>query len=184
MTEDRRYKRTEKLIKDTFLRLLAEKNLTQITISEISRLADLGRGTFYLHYSDINDLYESIEKDLMEKLVNVYRSSFPTTEKKNSKKMIDEILAYIESEKRLFSLLVSSDDGRTMYKIRKVFYAEVFKEDSILHPDGDKEYDRNESVFVVSGVIGILEKWITEGFSVPSEKMSKMIQKMIVKING
>ncbi len=182
--EDRRYKRTEKLIKDTFLQLLEEKNLTQITISEISHVADLGRGTFYLHYSDINNLYESIEQDLTEKLLNYFRSCFPTTEEMNSKKMIDGILSYIESEKRLFFILVRSDDGKTMYKIRKLFYAEVFKEDSIIHPKGDKEYDKNESIFVVSGVIGILERWIMDNCSTPIERMSEMIHRMIVKINS
>ncbi len=182
--EDRRYKRTERLIKETFLQLLEEKDLTQITISEISRVADLGRGTFYLHYSDINNLYESIEQDLTERLLNCFRSCFPTTERMNSKKMIDGILSYIKSEKKLFCILVRSDDGKTMYKIRKLFYTEVVKEDSIIHPKGDKEYDKNESIFVVSGVIGILERWIMDNCSTPIEKMSEMIHRMIVKING
>ncbi len=51
--EDRRNKKTEQLIKRVFLKLLKEKSLNKITVAEIARLADLGRGTFYLHYGDV-----------------------------------------------------------------------------------------------------------------------------------
>jgi len=58
--KDRRVLKTERAIRETFLSLLKDTNLNQITVTELSRRTDLGRGTFYLHYRDVYDLYDHI----------------------------------------------------------------------------------------------------------------------------
>ena len=47
---DRRVKYTKKIIKDTFLNLLKEKEISKITVSEICKLSDINRATFYRYY--------------------------------------------------------------------------------------------------------------------------------------
>lgn len=74
---DRRNEKTEQLIKGTFLKLLKEKSLNKITVAEISRLANLGRGTFYLHYDDVYDLYENIERKIIDDLKSIFKSAYP-----------------------------------------------------------------------------------------------------------
>lgn len=66
--KDRRTIKTKRAIRESFLELLKEKEVQQITVSELSRKADLGRGTFYLHYQDVFDLYEQLEKELFDQL--------------------------------------------------------------------------------------------------------------------
>ncbi|OIK22644.1 TetR/AcrR family transcriptional regulator [Bacillus amyloliquefaciens] len=58
---DKRKRRTQKLILDTFFMLLNEKPFDKITVNQISKLADINRGTFYLHYQD---KYELLEKTI------------------------------------------------------------------------------------------------------------------------
>jgi AcrR family transcriptional regulator len=53
--------RIEKMIIDAFMTLYAEKSIEKINIKMITDLAGLNRGTFYLHYLDIYDLFEKIE---------------------------------------------------------------------------------------------------------------------------
>ena len=50
---DRRVKYTKKVIKDTFLSLLEEKDITNISVKELCEVADVNRGTFYRYYEDI-----------------------------------------------------------------------------------------------------------------------------------
>ena len=57
---DRRVNRTKRQIKKALINLLSKKALSRITVSEITELADIGRGTFYTHYQDIYDLYQRI----------------------------------------------------------------------------------------------------------------------------
>lgn len=89
--DDRRNAKTEKLIKETFLSLLKKKSLNKITVAELSRQANLGRGTFYLHYTDVYNLYENIETDLMGNLTKTFEKAFPTTNAENSRKLIKEL---------------------------------------------------------------------------------------------
>ena len=57
---DRRSIRTEQLIKDAFINLLMTKKLKDITVTELTSIANLDRRTFYLHYKDIIDLNDRI----------------------------------------------------------------------------------------------------------------------------
>ena len=59
---DRRFLRTEKLIKSAFISLLAEKSFAEISIKDITTRADIGRGTFYKHYADKHALLSSFEE--------------------------------------------------------------------------------------------------------------------------
>lgn len=181
--DDRRNAKTEKLIKETFLSLLKKQNLNKITVAEISRQADLGRGTFYLHYTDVYDLYENIENDLMNSLTNVFAKAFPTTDADNSRKLTEELTLYIEKNKDLFRVLTRADNGNTMYKLKKLFYSMVFNEDTAINPQGDKQFDLTESVFVVSGIIGVLEKWIADDFHPSRDSIAEMMNTIILKVN-
>ncbi len=182
--EDKRNVKTERLIRSVFLELLKEKSINKITVAEISRKADLGRGTFYLHYSDVYDLYESIEKEVIDKLKEMFKESFPTTDTNNSMKLVTALVGYIEDNKELFKILVSSDTGNTMYKIKKNFYSDVFDENTAINPLMNSQYSFTESVFVVSGIIGVLERWIMDDFKVSSVAIAEMLNKIISKVNN
>ena len=69
---DRRIKYTKKTIKDTFIKLLAEKDIKKITVSELCKKADINRATFYRYYLDVYDLLDSIKKEFEIELKNAY----------------------------------------------------------------------------------------------------------------
>lgn len=64
--EDRRTKYTRQTIKDTFLKLLEEKSFAKITVTEICKLAEINRGTFYLHYYDTEDVLDDIISEMLQ----------------------------------------------------------------------------------------------------------------------
>lgn len=62
---------TKKLIKVAFTKLLKEKGFNNITVSDITNMAKINRGTFYLHYIDKFDLLEKLENDSIEDLKEI-----------------------------------------------------------------------------------------------------------------
>ena len=64
---DRRIIRTKNEIKQAFFSLLSEKNFEAITVRDITELANINRGTFYLHYVDKYNLLEQYENEIFEK---------------------------------------------------------------------------------------------------------------------
>lgn len=54
---DLRVVKTRRGIKTAFLQIINKKELSKISVAELARLAEINKGTFYLHYSDIYGLY-------------------------------------------------------------------------------------------------------------------------------
>ncbi len=68
--EDLRSRITKKIIADKFCELLKAKKFDSITVSELAEICEINRGTFYLYFEDLNDLYEKIQNDFIEKFKN------------------------------------------------------------------------------------------------------------------
>lgn len=71
---DRRVSRTKSNIRKALLELLEEKNMHDITISELSERADINRKTFYSHYTDIQAIFNEIESELEAKLLSILKN--------------------------------------------------------------------------------------------------------------
>ena len=59
-TKDRRTKYTRSVIREALIGLLRIKPYSKITVTELCRLADINRGTFYIHYFDVDDVLDDI----------------------------------------------------------------------------------------------------------------------------
>ncbi len=71
---DRRVSRTRRLLREALTALILEKGYDAVTIEDITRRADLGRTTFYLHYRDKEHLFlESIEQSADELAARISR---------------------------------------------------------------------------------------------------------------
>lgn len=67
---DKRVIKTKDRIIDAFLSLIKVKPSNKITVSEITKIADIERKTFYLHYNSIEDVYSDIENKISIELEN------------------------------------------------------------------------------------------------------------------
>ncbi|HIW76558.1 MULTISPECIES: TetR/AcrR family transcriptional regulator [Gordonibacter] len=72
-TRDRRFVRTEKAIRDAFLRLIEEQDFHKITVTAIAREADIDRKTFYLHYETVDAVADAIVREKAETFVRLLR---------------------------------------------------------------------------------------------------------------
>ena len=64
---DRRVQRTRELLQNALIELIGEKGYDTITIQEIVDRANIGRTTFYLHYSSKDELFISCHEAMVSK---------------------------------------------------------------------------------------------------------------------
>lgn len=64
-----REKKTQRNIKNAFLQLRAHKPLERITIKELAGLAEISKATFYLHYKDIYDLSDQLQREVIGEIL-------------------------------------------------------------------------------------------------------------------
>lgn len=67
--EDRRNAYTEKVIRDTVFELLKKKPIEKISVTEVCKLADINRSTFYLHYMDCMHVLEKEQEKFSDRLI-------------------------------------------------------------------------------------------------------------------
>lgn len=67
---DLREKKTKRSIKNAFIELRAHKPLERITIKELTERAEISKATFYLHYHDIYDLSDHLQKEVIQDVLN------------------------------------------------------------------------------------------------------------------
>lgn len=73
---DRRVRRTQKLIRKAFLKLIAEKEYNQITVTDIINEADYNRATFYRHYYDKEHLVNEIVDHQIELFIEAFMKPY------------------------------------------------------------------------------------------------------------
>lgn len=67
---DRRVRKTRRQLRECLITLLKEKKVQDITVRELTDMADLNRGTFYLHYKDVFDLLEKQKQNSRKISIN------------------------------------------------------------------------------------------------------------------
>ena len=67
---DLRVEKTKRSIINAFLKLRSQKPLEKITVKELASLAEINKATFYLHYHDIYDLSETLEREVVQSTLN------------------------------------------------------------------------------------------------------------------
>ena len=65
-----RVKKTRRSIINAFLMLRANKPLEKITVKELAELAMINKATFYLHFRDIYDLSDTLERELVCSIID------------------------------------------------------------------------------------------------------------------
>lgn len=91
MPQDRRVRKSQQAIRQAFIDLLHKQELEQITVQQISDLADVNRSTFYTHYIDKYDLLEQMEDE-----------------------QVNEIKVFIEENDVYSNKAISADNIRTI----------------------------------------------------------------------
>ncbi|TDY55555.1 TetR/AcrR family transcriptional regulator [Bacillus subtilis] len=180
---DRRSIKTKSAIKHAFLELLQEKEINKITVSELSKEADIGRGTFYLHYKDVFDLYEQIEDEIFQQLGSIYDASFPSDDPLNILTFIEKTTEYIYQNVEIFTLLTKPKmNVLSINKLKEFFKTKMIEELSMIQSAKSiTEIEKFETTFIVSGVVEIIEEWINNGMIKTPTCISNNIHQLLLK---
>ena len=70
-TQDPRGRRTRAALHAALLRLIEDRPIAQVTVSELCREADIHRTTFYKHYSDVPDFVRQQFAPILDELIGI-----------------------------------------------------------------------------------------------------------------
>lgn len=97
--------KTKQKIKQEFAKLVSEKReLSKITISELTKRIDITRGSFYSHYDNIYDVAKEFQNDALKMLdVNINTYTDLST-------FFDLITKHLKANDSLYSAILTCDE--------------------------------------------------------------------------
>jgi len=180
--EDRRVRRTKKLLTQALTQLLQEKQINEITVKELTDLADMNRGTFYLYYKDMFDMLEKIEDGMFEALDAIVSLHEHDDVSQQTKPILLNLFRFIQDNQEMCRVLLSPHgDMNFLHRLNEVVREKCLKAwPNIRKEKGEADFDYHYS-FVVFGCAGIIRAWVNRNCSESAEKMAEMAYGMILR---
>ena len=183
---------TKQQIKNAFTKLLKEKGMDSLTISEIAKDANINRGTFYLHYIDKYDLLEKLENEVIEELTKILLSDDSNDDIENPYSIDDLIdiipynailnaLYYVKSDFEFIEALTGSG-GDPMFVerfkriIEKLILIQIEKTDKLNFSMKGLPEDYAREI-LLSSATAIILLWIKKGALESPEVIAEMLSK-------
>lgn len=172
MGADARVRYTRKVIRDAFFSLLQEKSVKQITVTELCRLAEINRATFYKHYMDVYDLLEQIEAGALERI----RETAKQMQEGNAEQHFVNLLEHVRASHTQYAVISSNHgDPHFAQKVSACLFEETREQIFRRLPAMTDELKQFVCRFLEGGGSSVLECWIQTGMKQESSTLARLI---------
>ena len=169
---DRRTARTKKMIYNALSELLTEKELHKITVQEVVDKANLSRGTFYKHFFDVFDVYDSMAEII---LVEV-GIALVEVASKDTKTFFTGITDYLSHNPSISRMIIAGKLKEQLTKLFEGLFRQIQSEKlGISINDTALSYVNS---YRANGFVAILTKWIQSNFKEPADEIVKHLTKL------
>lgn len=177
-TVDRRVMRTKKAIRNAFARLLTEKDVNDITVSDVALYADINRKTFYNYYAGIYEVIDEIENDVINGAEEIMGELDLERDLRNPYGIFEKLTEIINMDMDIFGYLMTNTDNNSL--VRKIFdmlkakILESYAADSGIDPESlDISLD-----YAIYGLLLVYYDWMNSDRSRSIEKISRVVGDM------
>ena len=104
---DHRTRVTKMLIRRAFTELLRVKPVQSISIKELCEKAGVNRGTFYAHYTDLYDMLEQMESELLSEFRAVLDRHTSEELTRDLSPLLSDVFCFVEKNRALMPVFLS-----------------------------------------------------------------------------
>ncbi|MCH4169002.1 MAG: TetR/AcrR family transcriptional regulator [Streptococcaceae bacterium] len=183
---DLRIKRTNKLINEAFIKLVAEKGFDKVTIQDIAEEAMINRATFYAHYKDKQDLFDQILDEFMKKFSFLLKSSeivqADNVEVKHIKNLLTRFYNNLQKNPELAKALITGNNKEIItekfVKILNEQYSDLFKTVEVKN-GGDNVPIDFVIAYLTSIFVGTLVWWVHNQDQIEPKQLAELVIKLV-----
>ena len=175
-TNNRMVEKSKKAIKDALLDIMYEKDFKQITVNELLKRANVSRGTFYAHFSNLEDVRQQLISDLFDHADYLFGDYTASELEKDPYPIMlmaaDMMIASRDPAKRLFYDLGSN--------LKTWLTKYILSDKELVERWGGEEAATIYARFISGGVMHAYNLWILEDFEVTAEVFAKTLCNILV----
>lgn len=177
--EDRRVRRTKKLLSQGLIELMQHKQVKDITVRELADLVDVNRGTFYLYYRDIFDMLERLEEELFEQLNAVILAHKGEPVLTHARPMLTDLFRIVAENKEICSVLLGDNgDIKFLQKLSNVIQEKLRTDWLNGYVENETEFEYRYA-FGALGFIGLLRTWLHRDCAESADDMAALADSLI-----
>ena len=154
---DRRVRRTRKQLRECLVTLLKQKKVQDITVRELTELADLNRGTFYLHYKDVFDLMDQMKAGCGKMILGS------------------------DSRTRYGALGTMANAGGGGEQVKQLIRDKCLHDWMEVFRAGNPAIFDAYFSFIVSGCVGLVQYWLKTGMKETPGQLARLTEQVIRK---
>lgn len=167
-------KKSQERIEKVFVQLIQDNEINEISVSDICKLADVNRSTFYANYMDIYDLADTIKKSMFYNVLDLYRDE---VDKQSHSYDYLPLFRHIKENQIYY---------RTMFKLNfdfMEFYNETRENNEAIKFFGTTDHIEYHIEFFKAGMNAILRKWLSKGCIESPEEIDAILKSEYKKRN-
>ncbi|MBR4889318.1 MAG: TetR/AcrR family transcriptional regulator [Clostridia bacterium] len=181
--EDRRVRKTKRLLRQGLSQLILEKSIKDITVRELTELVDINRGTFYIHYRDIYDMVAQLEDEILNELSTILTSHTAregTDIIQEARALLVELYTYVADNRDLcMALLGQNGDIAFLRSLEKMVHDGCLKALLDSFPQAHVQQLEYLYEFASAGSAATMRTWLSEGMKESPEDMAALTQQLI-----
>jgi AcrR family transcriptional regulator len=180
---DRRIPRTRAMLQQALNSLIPKKGYEAITIKDICEAANVGRSTFYAHYTSKDDLKRSGFEPLRKLLVDRQREArvTPRDDKSRSLGFSLTMFEHARDHRDHYRAMVGSRGGTvSLGTIRKIL-SDLVRDELA----GTAERNSGETIprelviqYVVGAYMAVMTWWLDGGAKLPPQRIDAMFRRL------
>ncbi|KMK75211.1 TetR/AcrR family transcriptional regulator [Alkalihalobacillus pseudalcaliphilus] len=182
MTIDRRITKSKKALKDALISLMLKNDFKQISITEIVRIANVNRGTFYKHYQYKEDILEEMTDEVIDHLIQSYREPYKDQESFDLKSLNSNavyIFEHVQQYANFYSLIVHSKSlAGVQQKIFEVIRTLVLEDLIDIIPTNNINKELLASYHSYA-IVGMMVEWIQQDYKYSSSYMAEQLLSIV-----
>ena len=168
---------TRKKLMDSFWQLYCDKGMSNVTVGSVTRLAGFNRSTFYEYFTDIYDLLETLENELLAdlevRMEERFVDNFPDNFTDYSRSCAQIFSCY---DDKIYILLSDRGDPGFHAKLEQRLQPMLLKIFGFTRSDPYLEY---MITFAFSAIIGMLNLWYEKGKEMSIETLFQVMQSLV-----
>jgi AcrR family transcriptional regulator len=177
-TIDRRVMRTRKALHQTLMSLIVEKNYEEVSVADICEAANVGRSTFYSHFTGKDDLRRHgvghVRKSIIEQ-VSAAGGNAADPPFAFSLILFEHARDHLDRHRAL----VGRDGGAVLATFRQTL-SDLVREELAATAQPANAAPRDLVVrYVVGAFMEVLAWWLDGGAKLPAEQMDAMFRSLL-----
>jgi AcrR family transcriptional regulator len=176
---ERRRLQTRKLLVQSTLDLVLEKGFEAITIQNITDRADLGRGTFYIHFKDKEDIVWQAFRDLFQDFEKEAHQQIDRYTPQAPYYGILNIFRHAEKNRDLYRVMFGGQGSVVLTGRAQDFLVTVFLYDihnAPVSPESDFNLPEEFEAQMLTGIFSrLISWWLEKPNNYSAEEMAGML---------